>query len=94
MQCGSWYNNIVDYTLCVPAGIFNLAASMGNVVTNSFGAVNEGIDWLDENIPAWCTATGSVRSDIDGVLFALSVMAPEIAVCRQTFAIAAELMIV
>ena len=42
-------------------------------------------------MPSWCTATGSVRGDIDAAFFALSVMAPEIAVCQQTFAIAAEL---
>jgi hypothetical protein len=87
----SWYNNIVDYTLCVPAEIFNLAASMGNVVTNSFGAVNEGIDFLDENVPSWCTPTGSVRSTIDGAFFVISVMAPEIAAWQQASAIAAQL---
>jgi len=64
---------------------------MGNVVTNSFGAVNEGIDWLDDRVPALCTATGSVRSDIDAALFAITVMAPEIEAWQQASAIAAQL---
>jgi hypothetical protein len=52
---------------------------------------NEGIDFLDEKIPSWCTASGSLRGDIDAASFALGVMAPDIAALQQTFTIAAQL---
>jgi hypothetical protein len=86
-----WYNNVFDNTAAGAAGIFNLVASAGNVVTNTLGMANEGIDFLNEKVPSWCTASGSLRGDIDAASFALGVMAPDIAALQQTSTIAAQL---
>ncbi len=86
-----WYNNVFDNTAAGAAGIFNFVASAGNVVTNALGMANEGIDFLDEKVPSWCTASGSLRGDIDAASFALGVMAPDIAAWQQTSTIAAQL---
>ena len=66
-------NKIADYVLGTLAGSLNILGSGLNIISNGIGTSLElqdlGIEYLDQNIPSYLTATGSFRQDLDAMAF-------------------------
>lgn len=66
-------NKVADYILGTLAGSLNILGAGLNVISNGIGASLElqeiGIDFLDQNIPSYLTASGSFKQDLDALTF-------------------------
>ena len=66
-------NKVTDYILGTLAGSLNILGAGLNVISNGIGASLElqeiGIDFLDQNIPSYLTASGSFKQDLDAFVF-------------------------
>ena len=66
-------NKIADYILGTFAGSLNILGYGLNILSNGIGTSLElqelGIEYLDQNIPSYLTATGSFRQDLDAMAF-------------------------